>query len=147
MAFANLASSSSLTLWEPNYEPLTFGQFQHLAISVSVVELHKACNNSEKLSSFFPKVKIFQRRKNVVFEYVRWWRKRIEKLLGGGGDRQKEIWILILLFHLLKLAGVEGEKTRRIPQALKWPFIELHSMNCHRMSFFFWGGVQFHRIG
>ena len=26
-----------------------------------------------------------------------------------------------------------------IPQALKWPFIELHSMNCHRMSF--WGGT------
>ena len=31
---------------------------------------------------------------------------------------------------------------RRIPQALKWPFIELRSMNCHRISFFFFGGGE-----
>ena len=28
-----------------------------------------------------------------------------------------------------------------IPRALKWPFIEWRSMNCHRMRFFFWGGT------
>ena len=40
----------------------------------------------------------------------------------------------------LKIRVLELDFLCRIPQALKWPFIELHSMNCHRMSFF-WGGT------
>ena len=48
-------------------------------------------------------------------------------------------------WSILSIHSERGLITRRIPQALKWPFMEWRSMYGHQMSFFL-GGVQFHRI-